>query len=496
MLASLLACARGDVLRLRPAAGVPRRSAPGGLAAPGGRGWRGALSLRAMVRGAPGPVLPHARSAWDCRSPHGSPTLRGEPAGPRPTSAGGRSSGRRARDCDRRVRRGSALRRARERAREAGFSPCRLRRGEPRSSSRRGPRPRIKRPRKRSPIGDGPAAYMVDLASGRRTAFFAPEVESAQWNRTGTRMALVDNARPLGAIGPARLRFVDARGQELWPPFLEPERLSLLQLEWDRGSCRRSLSRRGAADHGAGHLRSGQPPAGDGREDPPPAWSTLHTAVDGRVFLFTSHVGLGKKDAAPRPVRSKGPGLSVHSISSKRSSVPPVLQGHGLTHGGLSPHGRYWMQRSRGKSAVIELASGAVHPLPVNPSWLAWTADDDLVWLESQGAGWTLFRMAPGGAPFVWANGPEVSPLLKISPDGAFVAVTVLGPEAARIHACCSSRREATGLRAHSRTSLPSLRTRSSGRGHTPWRSPAVGGSPSTTFPQARARWCSDALDR
>jgi hypothetical protein len=271
---------------------------------------------------------------------------------------------------------------------------------------------------------------MVDLASGRRTAFFAPEVESAQWNRTGTRMALLDNARPLGAIGPARLRFLDARGQELWPPFPEPERLSLLQLEWI--GDRVVVLYRGME----------QPTMELAIFDPaarrqvtvekilPPAWSTLHTAVDGRVFLFTSHVGFGKKDATTETGPEQGT-WTLRPLDLEQAKLgPPVLQGHGRTHGGLSPHGRYWMQRSRGKSAVIELASGAVHPLPVNPSWLAWTGDDDLVWLESQGAGWTLFRMAPGGAPFVWASGPEVSPLLKISPDGAFVAVTVLGPEA------------------------------------------------------------------
>src|SRR6185369_13808332 len=119
-----------------------------------------------------------------------------------------------------------------------------------------------------------------------------------------------------------------------------------------------------------------------------------------RVDLLDPETGL------ERTVAPTGPATRVDGESATWSLRPldpgraelgaPVLQGNGFTHGGLSPSGRYWMQRSKGKSAVIEVSSGTVHALSANPKWLAWTADDALVWLEADDSAWVLFHMTPG----------------------------------------------------------------------------------------------------
>ena len=78
----------------------------------------------------------------------------------------------------------------------------------------RGPRASLRVP---AALANGPAAFLVDRNTGRRHGFLAPEVQWAQWNATGTKLAVMDNARPFGSVGASRLRFLGADGRAISP---------------------------------------------------------------------------------------------------------------------------------------------------------------------------------------------------------------------------------------------------------------------------------------
>ncbi len=274
---------------------------------------------------------------------------------------------------------------------------------------------------------NGPAGFLVDLSTGTRRAFLPPELQWARWNGSGTKLVVMDNSRPLGSIGASRLRFLDAEGRPLGPSVPEPDGLAVQQALWagDQlvvlyGGLETPTTRVDLLDPETGLERTVL-------EIGRPSWATLHDPHDGRIFLFTVESDVAPTGPATR-VDGESATWSLRPLDPGRAELgAPVLQGNGFTHGGLSPSGRYWMQRSKGRSAVIEVSSGTVHALSVNPKWLAWTADDALVWLETYDSAWILFHMTPGGVAQEWARGSEGNAQLKISPDGAYAVVAVLG---------------------------------------------------------------------
>jgi hypothetical protein len=286
-----------------------------------------------------------------------------------------------------------------------------------------------KKARVPSALANGPAGFLVDLTTGERRAFLAPEVQSARWDAEGTKLAVMDNARPLGGIGASRLRFLDAEGQEIWPSFPEPDGVAVRDGLWagDRlvivyDGLEKPATRVDVLDPASGRQTTIF-------ESTRPSFATLHAARDGRVFLYT----VESDAAADGPVRRDDWDRAAWSLRPLDAAQvrlgPPVLEGHGAMHSGLSPSGRYWMQRSRGPTQLVDLTTGAATTVAagVRPAWMAWMSDDSLVWLEGNLNGWTLFRMAPGASPHAWASGPERFPLLKVSPGGAFAAVILTG---------------------------------------------------------------------
>jgi hypothetical protein len=282
----------------------------------------------------------------------------------------------------------------------------------------------------RSALADGPAGFLVDLADGRRRAFLAPEVQWARWDAKGTKLVVLDNAGPLGSIGKARLRFLDATGKELWPAVDEPEDLAVGEAIW--AGDRLIVGYRGLETTTA--RVDVLDPATAGQVtvlDDVPAFTTLEEARDGRVFLYTLEVPRSAKAPIKKEDWEKATWMlrELDPVNGRLSA--PLLQGHGLAFGlrGLSPSGRFWKHRTRSSSEVFETANGTSHPLAlrIEPEWLR---DDSLVWLERGEPGWTLSRMVPGAAPQVWARGPGRNVLLKVSPDGAFAAIVLAGPDA------------------------------------------------------------------
>jgi len=286
-------------------------------------------------------------------------------------------------------------------------------------------------PRVPSSLANGPAGFLVDLTTGKRGAFLPPEVQWAGWNPSGTKLVIMDNAGPLGSVGASRLRFLDAGGRTVWPSVPEPEGLTVQQVVWagDRlavvyGGLGTTITRVDVLDPSSGR----QATVFESAHAP---FATLHAARDGRVFVHT----VESESKASGPVTRLDPEHAVWSLrplDAQRSRLgSPVLEGRGILNASLSPSGRFWLERSRGSSQIVDLASGAASPVPVQtrPSWMPWMGDDSLVWLEGDASGWTLFRMAPGASPLPWAKGPGRFPVLKVSPDGSFAAVIPFDPQ-------------------------------------------------------------------
>ncbi|HEX5044999.1 MAG TPA: ABC transporter permease [Candidatus Polarisedimenticolaceae bacterium] len=284
-------------------------------------------------------------------------------------------------------------------------------------------------------LGNGPAGFLVDLRDGRMRGFLAPEVQWAQWNDTGTKLVVLDNSRPFGSIGSSRIRFLDGVGREIWSPIEEPDGFAVRQATW---VGERVVIVYGALEDTTMRVDVLDPAAhkqGTVLQEQGPGWVTLHDAKDGRVLVFSMRFGKRTQGASSEVDRGQDT-WSLRPLDLGEGRVgPAILEGHGTGQGGLSPSGRYWLQRTRTSSVgtrleVIELANGAVTALPAphRTQRIAWTRDDRVVWLQHGDAGWSLFRMDPAGSPGVWATGPERDPLLQVSPDGALALVSLLGP--------------------------------------------------------------------
>lgn len=276
-----------------------------------------------------------------------------------------------------------------------------------------------------SVLADGPAGFLVDLQTGRQRAFLAPEVLWAQWDSTGSKLAIVDNARPFGGVGASRLRFLDTDGRELWPSIPEPDGVSVRQVTWAGERVvvlYEELQKQGlrvaVLDPATGRQTTVAESSGAS------LFASLHALEDGRVFLSGAEARTGEKRALTKEDWANAV-WSLRPVDVEQARLgAPVLEWRGFSfpEPGLSPSGRYWMRWNQTTSEVVEIGTGTVDavPLRVRPTWLR---DDTLVWLDHASGGWTLHRMFPGEAPRVWAKGTDRFATLHPSPDGTFAFV-------------------------------------------------------------------------
>jgi hypothetical protein len=279
-------------------------------------------------------------------------------------------------------------------------------------------------------LANGPAGYLIDLATGRERAFLRPELQPAGWDARGTKLAVLDSSGPLGSVGAARLRFLDGDGRDLAPAIAEPDGIAFQQGAWagERfaivyGDLQKQAVRVDLLDLASGTqtnlLESAR------------SFATLHAAQDGRLFVHTVEMPAARRGPAAKADWASA-AWSLRPLDVAQSRVGPVvLQGRGGAFGGeLSPSGRYWARRGRQTCDITEIASGATrsfaHSGHMPPAWMR---DDSLVWIEWGEKGWKLFRLPLGEEPQVWTSGPERFPLIEVSPDGAFVAVKLAGPD-------------------------------------------------------------------
>jgi hypothetical protein len=284
---------------------------------------------------------------------------------------------------------------------------------------------RVQSRRLNAAVANGPAGFVLDLATGREQGFFPPEVHGATWDPTGTKLAIVDSARPLGGIGPARLRFVSPAGEDLWPAMQEPDDLAVRQVAWagDRLAVLYDEIQKPRV-----HVAVIEPATGrktNVLESAGAPWFTaLHQTRDGRIFLSSAEVAVGDDGVVDKLDVGDAP-WSLRPLDPARGRLhAPVLAGRGpgFPEPGLSPSGRFWVRWNRTASEVLEVGSGRVLPVPLRqrPVWLA---DDSLAWLDRGHDGWVLYRMKPGETPVRWGMGIERTALLEVSPDGLAVLV-------------------------------------------------------------------------
>ena len=286
-------------------------------------------------------------------------------------------------------------------------------------------------------VGAG-AAWLVDVKSGEKVAFFPPPVHpESVWSTDGKTLAIVTGSAPFGGLAAEpRIEFLDAEGHRVGRAVEIPGASWWEGIRWagDR------IVVRTWRDRSSG-IAVVDPATGAAREPDlrRNGWTLglVGPTDDGRVF-----VAVGPADAGRGPVNAQEPvDYSVHRVDVERARIEaePLLRdrGHPWTASArLSPSGRYWRVDGGADRCdtrpLLDLESSREIPPQVPYRAVHWLAGDTLAWLETDGTTTWLLLGRPGepARPLRGWRGLEVE--LTPSPDLARLLVHAGNPSTER----------------------------------------------------------------
>ena len=290
-----------------------------------------------------------------------------------------------------------------------------------------------------SPVGGTAFAesfggWLIDLESGKRTRFLPPPIQRGEWNRDGSRLAVLTHSGVLGSYrAESRVEFYDASGRpagrvlELgevgWTRNLHwaGDRLVLILPGWE----------------GKDRILVYSPDTGEWKQTEFTLngwrWSVVGPTLDGRLFLAYDRDKPEDQEESDEDLNVVSYGLYRIDIDRGVLESDPLVEDVGrgfLAHRRLSPSGRYWIRDDRSRDSdlrpVLDLDTGEETGLKVSRSDSRWMAEDTLVWPETDGEGKHLRKARPGEAPVTLRSWPRDRNVgLWVSPDGRRLLITV-----------------------------------------------------------------------
>jgi hypothetical protein len=273
------------------------------------------------------------------------------------------------------------------------------------------------------------AAWLVDVKSGERLAFFPPPVhQDSVWSTDGKTIAIVTGSAPFGGLAAEpRIEFLDAEGHRVGRAVEVPGASWWEGIRWagDRIVVRTWRDRSSGiviVDPATGAAR--EP---DLRRN---GWTLglVGPTDDGRVY-----VAVGPADAGRAPANAQDAlDYTVHRVDVERAAIAaePLLRdrGHPWTASArLSPSGRYWRVDGGADRCdtrpLLDIESSKETSPQVPYRSVHWLAGDALAWLETDGTTTWLLLGRPGepARPLRGWRGLEVE--LAPSPDLARLLV-------------------------------------------------------------------------